>query len=200
MRVLTPKEQDALAAVLVHNMDRYKFGVLLSLYTGIRIGELCALQWGDFDTNLSTMMVRKTMQRVKNTDNQSNSKTKIIITEPKSPCSVREIPLPPFMVEVAKPFQTNPDAFVLSGTVSQYVEPRTMQNRFQTYVKQSGIASANFHALRHSFATRCVELSFDIKTLSTILGHASVNITLNRYVHSSMELKKANMSKFSLRV
>ena len=200
MRVLTPEEQDALAAVLVHNMDRYKFGVLLSLYTGIRIGELCALQWGDFETNLSTLTVRKTMQRVKNTDNLSNSKTKIIITEPKSQCSVREIPLPPFMVEIAKSFQTNPDAFVLSGTVSQYVEPRTMQNRFQTYVKQSGIASANYHALRHSFATRCVELSFDIKTLSTILGHASVNITLNRYVHSSMELKKANMSKFSLRV
>lgn len=200
MRVLTPEEQDALAAVLVHNMDRYKFGVLLSLYTGIRIGELCALQWGDFETNLSTLTVRKTMQRVKNTDNLTNSKTKIIITEPKSQCSVREIPLPPFMVEIAKSFQTNPDAFVLSGTVSQYVEPRTMQNRFQTYVKQSGIASANYHALRHSFATRCVELSFDIKTLSTILGHASVNITLNRYVHSSMELKKANMSKFSLRV
>lgn len=200
MRVLTPEEQDALAVVLVHNMDRYKFGVLLSLYTGIRIGELCALQWGDFETNLSTLTVRKTMQRVKNIDDVSSSKTKIIITEPKSQCSVREIPLPPFLVEIAKSFQTNPEAFVLSGTIGQYVEPRTMQNRFQTYVKQSGIASANFHALRHSFATRCIELSFDIKTLSTILGHSSVNITLNRYVHSSMELKKANMSKFSLYV
>lgn len=198
MRVLTPEEQDALAAVLVHNMDRYKFGVLLSLYTGIRIGELCALQWGDFETNLSTLTVRKTMQRVKNTDDISSRKTKIIITEPKSQCSVREIPLPPFLVEIAKSFQTNPDAFVLSGMACQYVEPRTMQNRFQTYVKQSGIVAANYHALRHSFATRCIELSFDLKTLSTILGHSSVNITLNRYVHSSMELKKANMSKFSL--
>lgn len=198
MRVLTPEEQDALAVVLVHNMDRYKFGVLLSLYTGIRIGELCALQWGDFETNLSTLTVRKTMQRVKNTDDISSRKTKIIITEPKSQCSVREIPLPPFLVEIAKSFQTNPDAFVLSGMACQYVEPRTMQNRFQTYVKQSGIPAANYHALRHSFATRCIELSFDIKTLSTILGHSSVNITLNRYVHSSMELKKANMSKFSL--
>ena len=198
MRVLTPEEQDALAVVLVRNMDRYKFGVLLSLYTGIRIGELCALQWGDFETNLSTLTVRKTMQRVKNIDDVSSSKTKIIITEPKSQSSVREIPLPPFLVEIAKSFQANPEAFVLSGTIGQYVEPRTMQNRFQTYVKQSGIAAANYHSLRHSFATRCIELSFDIKTLSTILGHSSVNITLNRYVHSSMELKKANMSKFSL--
>lgn len=198
MRVLTPEEQDALAVVLVRNMDRYKFGVLLSLYTGIRIGELCALQWGDFETNLSTLTVRKTMQRVKNIDDVSSSKTKIIITEPKSQSSVREIPLPPFLVEIAKSFQANPEAFVLSGTIGQYVEPRTMQNRFQTYVKQSGIAAANYHSLRHSFATRCIELSFDIKALSTILGHSSVNITLNRYVHSSMELKKANMSKFSL--
>lgn len=198
MRVLTLEEQDALTAVLVHNMDRYKFGVLLSLYTGIRIGELCALRWGDFKANLSALTIRKTMQRVKNTDVATGSKTKIIITEPKSQCSVREIPLPPFLMEIAKSFQTNPDAFVLSGTVCQYVEPRTMQNRFQTYVKQSGIAATNYHALRHSFATRCIELSFDVKTLSAILGHASVNITLNRYVHSSMELKKANMSKLSL--
>ena len=198
MRVLTPKEQDELIAILVHKMDRYKFGVLLSLYTGIRIGELCALQWGDFGANLATLTVRKTMQRVKNMDATSGSKTKIIITEPKSQCSIREIPLPPFLVEIAQSFQANPDAFVLSGSAQQYVEPRTMQNRFQCYVQQSGIAAANYHALRHSFATRCIELSFDIKTLSVILGHSSVNITLNRYVHSSMDLKKANMSKLSL--
>lgn len=200
MRVLTPSEQESLVAVVTSNMDRYKFGVLLSLYTGIRLGELCALQWGDFDASLSTLMVRKTMQRVKNMDAASGSKTRIIITEPKSQCSIREIPLPPFLAEIAQSFQADPDAFVLSGTAQRYVEPRTMQNRFQSYVKQSGIAATNYHALRHSFATRCVELSFDIKTLSIILGHSSVNITLNRYVHSSMELKKANMSKLALRV
>lgn len=198
IRIFTPKEQDALNAVLLHNMDRYKFGVLLSLYTGIRIGELCALQWNDFEADLSTLTVRKTMQRIKNMDVAASSKTKIIITKPKSQCSVREIPLPPFLVEIAKSFQADPDAFVLSGTAHRYVEPRTMQNRFRTYVKEGGIAATNYHALRHSFATRCIELSFDIKTLSIILGHSNVNITLNRYVHSSMELKKANMNKFSL--
>ena len=198
IRIFTPKEQDALNAVLLHNMDRYKFGVLLSLYTGIRIGELCALQWNDFEADLSTLTVRKTMQRIKNMDVAASSKTKIIITKPKSQCSVREIPLPPFLVEIAKSFQADPDAFVLSGTAHRYVEPRTMQNRFRTYVKEGGIAATNYHALRHSFATRCIELSFDIKTLSIMLGYSNVNITLNRYVHSSMELKKANMNKFSL--
>lgn len=198
MRVLTPAEQDALVKALTSEMDVYKFGVLLSLYTGIRIGELCALQWADFDLTASTLMVRKTMQRVRNVDAESGSKTKIIITEPKSQCSIREIPLPSFLIEIARHFQANPDAFVLSGTAHHYVEPRTMQNRFQSYVKQSGIAATNYHALRHSFATRCIELSFDIKTLSVILGHSSVNITLNRYVHSSLELKKANMDKLVL--
>lgn len=89
MRVLTPSEQDALLAVLVDNMDLYKFGVFLSLYTGIRVGELCALQWEDFDLTLTTLKVRKTMQRIQDTGNGAFSKTKIVITEPKSQCSVR---------------------------------------------------------------------------------------------------------------
>lgn len=198
MRVLTPIEQDALVKTLMADMDLCKFGVLLSLYTGIRIGELCALQWADFDTAASTLVVRKTMQRVRNIDAATGSKTKIIITKPKSQCSIREIPLPPFLVDIVLLFQANPDAYILTGAAHRYMEPRTMQNRFQSYVKQSGIAAANYHSLRHSFATRCIEVAFDIKSLSEILGHANVNITLNRYVHSSMELKKANMSKLSL--
>ena len=72
-----------------------------------------------------------------------------------------------------------------------------MQNRFKNYVKESGIDDANFHALRHTFATRCVEVGFEIKSLSEVLGHANVNITLNRYVHSSFELKCSNMNKLS---
>ena len=72
-----------------------------------------------------------------------------------------------------------------------------MENRFKKALRQAGIEDANFHALRHTFATRCVELGFDIKSLSEILGHASVNITLNRYVHPSMELKQKNMNMLS---
>lgn len=198
MRVLTSEEQNSLVAVLTTQMDLSKFGVLLSLYTGIRIGELCALQWGDFSEDASILRVRRTLQRIQAPD--ATAKTKIIITAPKSLCSVREIPLPAFLAQLARSFQGEAEAFVLSGSAHRYVEPRTMQNRFRAYIKQSGIAAANYHALRHSFATRCVELSFDIKTLSVILGHSSVNTTLNRYVHSSMDLKKANMDKLSLYV
>ena len=199
MRVLTQSEQDALIAVLIDDMDLYKFGVFLSLYTGIRVGELCALQWEDFNLALTTLKVRKTMQRIQDTENGAFSKTKIIITEPKSQCSVREIPLPTFVIDMAQKFVANPKAYILTGN-DRYVEPRTMQNRFKSYVKDSGISDANFHALRHTFATRCVEVGFEIKSLSEVLGHANVNITLNRYVHSSFELKCSNMNKLSFSV
>lgn len=199
MRVLSHSEQQALTKVLVDEMDRYKFGVFLSLYTGIRIGELCALQWEDFCISQNTLRIRKTMQRIQDLENGSVSKTKIIITEPKSQCSVREIPLPTFIMDIAKPFITSPKTYVLTGN-NRYVEPRTMQNRFKSYVKESQIDDANFHALRHTFATRCVEVGFEIKSLSEVLGHANVNITLDRYVHSSFDLKCANMNKLDFSI
>ena len=138
------------------------------------------------------------MQRIQAIDGAALTKTKIIITEPKSKCSVRNIPLPSFLVEIANGFMADPQAFILSGEVNHYIEPRTMQNHFKSYVAESGIQNVNFHALRHTFATRCVELGFEIKSLSEILGHANVNITLNRYVHSSFELKHSNMNKLTL--
>lgn len=198
MRVLTPSEEETLVRVLLDNMDQYKFGVMLSLYTGIRIGELCALQWDNLCLPSATLKVRKTMQRIQDKNVGAASKTKVIITEPKSQCSIRDIPLPVFILDLARRFESSPKDFVLSGDKSRYVEPRTMQNHFKKYIRDSGIADANFHTTRHTFATRCVEVGFDIKTLSEILGHANVNITLNRYVHSSFDLKCSNMNKLSL--
>jgi site-specific recombinase len=196
MRVFTPSEQESLIGTLTNDMDHSKFGVLLSLYTEIRVGELCALQWEDFDLAHSKLKIRKTMQRIQDLGNGSVSKTKIVITEPKSQCSIREIPLPLFIVDVAKKFASNPKAYILTGT-DRYIEPRTMQNRFKSYVKECNVEPANFHVLRHTFATRCVEVGFEVKSLSEVLGHANVNITLNRYVHSSFELKHSNMNKLA---
>lgn len=198
MRVLCLSEQEALVKVLLNNTDLYKFGVLLSLYTGIRIGELCALKWENLSIEYSILKVRETMQRIQDTNVGAISKTKIVITEPKSQCSIRDIPLPDFLIEIAKPFSNHPKSFVLSGDKIKYIEPRTMQNHFKTYVEESGCQNVNFHSLRHTFATRCVEAGFELKSLSEILGHANTNITLNRYVHSSFELKYANMNKLSL--
>ena len=196
IRVLSSIEQAALEKYLLHNVDLCKLGVLLSLYTGIRVGELCALKWGDFNFDENTLYIDRTIQRVQCFDSESTAKTKLLVSTPKSACSTRLIPLPGFLVEYLPRYQvSDKSAYFLTGIASRTIEVRTMQNKFGKYTAESEIAAANFHALRHTFASRCVELGFDIKSLSEILGHANVNITLNRYVHPSMELKRSNMEK-----
>lgn len=185
MRVLSIEEQRCLEKVLLSDIDRSKFGVLISLYTGLRIGELCALKWNCIDVQHDVLWVRKTLQRIQAIQ-CSETKTKVVITEPKSDCSNRCIPLPAYISRIARNFVAAPEAFVLTGNEEIFLEPRTLQYRFSRYIKQSGIASANYHSLRHTFATRCVESGFDVKTLSEILGHSSVSITLNRYVHTRL--------------
>ena len=195
-RVLSRTEQAALEAHLTHSVDLCKIGVLLSLYTGIRIGELCALKWSDFNFVENTLSIARAIQRVQCFDSKSTAKTKLLESTPKSACSIRTIPLPSFLVEYLLKFQaSDKDAYFLTGSALRAIEPRTMQNKFKKYTAESGIASANFHAIRHTFASRCVEIGFEIKSLSEILGHANVNITLNRYVHPSMELKRSNMDR-----
>lgn len=200
IRVLSIAEQERLLRTLLQNMDIYKFGVLLTLYTGIRIGELCALQWEDVRLSDSTLKVRKTMQRIQNTAAGATAKTKIIVTEPKSRGSMREIPLPQCIFDLAKQFAGSPKNYVLSEGKKKFTEPRTMQNKFKAILRESQIDNVNFHCLRHTFATRCVETGFDVKSLSEILGHANVNITLGCYVHSSFELKRRNMDRLSLSI
>ncbi len=197
MRILSKDERHALTNWLMTDRDSSKFGVLLSLYTGIRIGELCALKWKHICFREGTLLIRGTMQRIQQRG-VLGAKTKIIIDEPKSHNSSRDIPLPLFLLDYAKEFQAEPEAYLLTGKVDRFIEPRTMQNRFQRYLQQCGLSPVNFHVLRHTFATHCVELGFEIKSLSEILGHANVNITLNKYVHSSMHLKRDNMEKLCI--
>lgn len=195
MRVLSLSEEQRLLSILFEDFDRYKLGVFICLYTGIRIGELCALQWKNISFSENTIKIEHTMQRLQSEDLNSIQKTRIIVTEPKSYAALRTIPLPEFVIDVIKPFADSPNTYVLSGECKNVIEPRTMQNRFKTYLEAGKIEDANFHSLRHTFATRCIEAGFDVKTLSEILGHSSVKITLDKYVHSSMQLKRNNMEK-----
>ena len=87
--------------------------------------------------------------------------------------------------------------YMLTCLEDYCIEPRTLQKQFKRILKETGIKETNFHTLRHTFATRCVEARFDIKSLSEILGHSSVNITMNRYVHPTMELKRQNMQRLT---
>lgn len=194
IRVFSLNEEKRLVNQLDPIKSRYDCGILLCLFTGLRIGELCALKQGDISLDDCTIHIHKTVQRIQCDGKQT--KTKISVDTPKSFNSVRIIPIPPYLQRYLKKSVPD-DAFFLSGEVGKLVEPRVMQAYFRKTLKACGIYDASFHTLRHTFATRCVELGFDIKCLSEILGHASVNITLNRYVHPSMDTKREQMNKLA---
>lgn len=192
MRVFSREEQCCLEDYLFDRMDIYKFGVLLTLYTGLRVGELCSLQWEDVQPDSIT--VRKTMQCLRKEDGQGSE---VVIGEPKTPTSARVIPIPSFLGEYVGFFkeQGKEQTYFLGATGQTLVEPRVMQYKFKQYLRDLGIEGATFHTLRHTFATRCVECGFEIKNLSEVLGHSRIETTLNKYVHSSMDQKRRNMEK-----
>lgn len=195
MRVLSPAEQKRLTGYLLADMDACKFGVLLALLTGLRIGEICALRWENISTRDRTIRVRGTMQRLKNAPAEQGGRTKVVIGPPKSSRSLRTIPMTEQAALLCMRMQaSHEDAFALTGT-AQYMEPRTLQYRLKKYTAACKLEGVHFHTLRHTFATRAVEVGFEIKTLSEILGHSTTSVTLDRYVHSSLELKRENMRK-----
>lgn len=194
MRVLSCDEYRMLTAYLINEESACSVGILVALMTGLRIGELCALKYDDIDIPNKRISINKTMQRLKKSDGNG---TCISIDMPKSRNSVRVIPIPDFLCEIILHQNYKKDDYLLTGT-AKYIEPRTLQYRYSRIMNKLGIAGTTFHTLRHSFATRCVEVGFDIKSLSEILGHSNVNITLNRYVHSSFELKAENMKRLKV--
>ena len=190
--ILSKTERKKLEQYLCEHLNETNAGILLCMYTGLRVGEICGLRWGDIDFSEETLTVQRTVQRV-----NLRGKSKVIVGTPKSKTSVRTIPVPQFVMEQIMRFRSGDHAFLLSGT-SKPIEPRTMQNRFKAILKQCCIRDMPFHRLRHSYASLCVELGFDVKTLSELLGHADASLTLNRYVHSSMEQKKKYVERFTM--
>ncbi len=197
--VFSVNEQAQLVSYLRYNLSLETLGILLCLYTGIRVGELCALNWNDIDMQNSVLHINKTLQRIQNTDKNINTKTIVIIDKPKSNKSIRDIPIPDFLWQLLFVYSQkySKDAYFLTGKINQYTEPRVMQYKFKTYLKNAGLADRNIHALRHTFATRAVEQKMDVKTLSEILGHSSVKFTLEKYVYSSYDLKIESMEKMA---
>ncbi len=203
--IVMPKKKPAEIAILDDNKDELKhyllehlnaknLGIMLAMTTGIRIGELCALQWQDIDFEKRTLTVRKTIQRIQT--HCETRRTKLIMTEPKSETSKRCIPLPESILSLLCRFRGNDEVYICSGK-EKPVEPRTMQYRFARILKNVNLPSIHFHALRHMFASECVKLGFDTKALSEILGHSSVRITLERYVHSDFAIKQEYMKRIT---
>ncbi len=192
LRVFSPGEQRRLGQYLLRKGDLPSLGIVLALHTGLRVGELCALKWEDISLTERCLHVRHTLQRLPS--DSAGGKTAVLLTAPKSPCSLRTIPIPDRLCTLLRERQADKACYFLSGT-GQPIEPRSMENKLNAALRACGMEPAGFHICRHSFATRCVELGFDTKTLSEILGHASVSITMNRYVHPSMEFKRENMQR-----
>lgn len=197
MRVLSNEEQFKLVQHLMKDMNYTKFGILLALFTGMRIGEICALRWEDIYIEDRFIHVGKTMQRLQKVDEEdAYCKTKIVIGDAKSDTSMRDIPLNEHLAEICKIMKPDVSkAYILTGKADVYLDPRTLQYRFSRIAYECGFEGVHFHTLRHTFATRCIESGFEIKSLSEVLGHASTKVTLDRYVHSSMDLKRINMDK-----
>ena len=178
-------------------------GILLAMYTGIRIGELCALKWENICLEEGCLTVARTLQRVRRVDqgeekDADTEKTEILVTYPKSASSMRKIPIPAFVLRQLRSSGAGKSGCLIRGKKKEYAEPRTVQYRFGVILKQCGLSSFNFHQLRHVFASRCLQQGFDCKTLSELLGHSSVQITMNTYVHSSEERKKKLMERLTI--
>lgn len=192
VEILSQTEQKKLLEYLYTAMDSYKLGIVICLFTGLRLGEICCLKWEDIDFLEKTLSVNRTVQRIRRV--AENEKTTLVEGPPKTNSSIRKIPLPECLVNQLAEYQ-NGEMYVLSGRMP--VEPRTLQYKFQSYLRAAGITSYKFHILRHTFATNCINNGADVKSVSEMLGHANVNITLNKYVHPAMDVKRNHINSLT---
>ena len=181
-----------LEEILLSSGDRISLGILFTLHTGIRNGELCGLRWGDFDLSSGTIRISRTVERIRDLSPLTEHKTKIVITEPKTESSKREIPLPKTLCLYLRSHCGAADEYLLTRT-DKPSEPHTLYVRYERFLRRNGFESYTFHAIRHTFATRGIASGFDVKSLSEILGHSDVTTTLRCYVHPSMEEKRNQM-------
>lgn len=170
-------------------------GIYISLSTGLRIGEICALKWGDVNVADGTITVSRTIERIYIIEGEKKH-TELVINTPKTKNSCREIPMSKELLAMVKPLKkvVNDDFYMLTND-EHPTEPRTYRNYYNKLMLKLGIPKLKYHGLRHSFATRCIEAGCDYKTVSVLLGHSNISTTLNLYVHPNMEQKKRCITK-----
>ena len=180
------KEQKQIEQAVLNSKKDKLFGILLCLYSGLRIGELIALQWSDIDFAKGTLTVSKSCH---------DGKNGLIIDEPKTATSRRVMPLPKQLLPILKSIKKKSDSLFVVSANGKPVSVRSYQRSFELLLKKLKIPHKGFHSLRHTFATRALECGMDVKTLSEILGHKNPTVTLNRYAHSLMEHKADMMNR-----
>ena len=191
IEIFNLQEQQRLLDYLNKNQDPYSIGIIICLSTGLRLGEICSLKWSDIDFENEIIRISSTVQRLP----VEGHETKTILYEglPKSECSIRDIPIPKELSLLIKEISIR-GTYLIAG--DKPVEPRTYEKKLASYIKKAGnIEKKNFHALRHTFATNCIESGMDVKCLSEILGHSDVHTTLNKYVHPTTEAKRSHLQR-----
>lgn len=198
LKLFSLQDQHLILRAVLEDLSPRKFGVYLALATGMRIGELCGMKWKDIDLRMGVIHVQRTLSRLYRKGKDGGC-TEIVIGSPKTPCSHRDIPISDDLMKLLPKLAggRKGDEFILTASLKP-TEPRAYRNFFNSFQDQLGIPRRNFHALRHSFATRCIEAGFDAKTVSVLLGHSSINTTLDLYVHPGFDKKKACVNSIKL--
>ena len=192
VEAFTREEQRRLEEAIAAWEDRRLFGIRLCLYTGLRIGELLGLEWQDVDMKKEILHIGKTVYREKNAEGE----WQLFVDRPKTAASERMVPLPGYLAEDLRIYRRGARSeFVIENKKAERMSIRSYQYLFERLTEKAGVRKLNFHALRHTFATRALECGMDIKTLSELMGHKNATITLNRYAHSMMDTKIAAMNK-----
>lgn len=184
--------------ILNHIQSHFTFmglGIYISLSTGLRIGEICALKWSDINVTDGILNVNRTIERIYIIEGEKKH-TELVINSPKTKNSCREIPINKELLGMLKPLKkvVNDDYYILTND-ERPTEPRTYRNYYKRLMEKLDIPKLKYHGLRHSFATRCIEVGCDYKTVSVLLGHSNISTTLNLYVHPNMEQKKRCIDK-----
>ena len=184
---LSKDQEQALIQCIYMNLNRKTAGILIALFTGVRIGELCGLQMKDISLTDKTISINKTVQRIYD---KKKGESYLHIGPPKTKTSARTIPVPSLLMNIIKKFYTeNPNHYFLTGKTKP-TEPRTYRQFFSRFLKRNGLQKVKFHEIRHTFAVRTIEIpEFDIKSLSEILGHKNVSFTLNVYGSANLQQK-----------
>ncbi len=186
IQVYTLDEIKKISSYFTEHPSYNLLGIVIVLCTGIRIGELCGLRWEDIDFEKKTITINRTVERIIDTETR---KTKIVIQSPKTINSQRCIPFSNWLYDVLVRFSAPclPSYYIISGT-EKLIEPRTYRSFYKRFIENKiGIKCIKFHGMRHTFATNLIVGGADIKSVSELLGHSTVNTTLNLYTHSSIE-------------
>ena len=195
LEVLSVANHKKILDYVQHNFTFMSLGIYISLSTGLRIGEICALKWSDINVADGKITVQRTIERIYMVEGEKKH-TQLVINTPKTVNSCREIPICKELLAMVKPMKkvVNADFYVLTNE-DKPTEPRTYRNYYKKLMEKLDIPKLKYHGLRHSFATRCIEAGCDYKTVSVLLGHANISTTLNLYVHPNMEQKKRCINK-----